>query len=258
MRRWTFRTLLHYIAVVLPGVAALATVDASANDVERIQAASKSIEAMRRLPITGMQMVQAGGQTFLLSDNGRFAIAQGRLYDLWHGEEVRNISDLDRAVSRLDLSRMKLDINDLATLHYPLDKGSKGTAVNAATARGREVTVFVDPRCGEQCDALLKALPSLATEYRFRLVLLPLQGESSIELAKQLLCSPESMATAALMTQQFSKLSPAKTDCSVLRLQKTIITARILGIESVPTVVSDDGRVLRGTGDLVQFLKGSR
>lgn len=228
------------------------------NDVERLQAAAKSIEAMRRLPITGMQMVQAGGQVFLLSDNGRFAVAQGRLYDLWHGEELRGIADLDRAIAHLDLSRMKLDFNDLATLIYPV--GAAPASSKSAAAGQRTATIFVDPRC-DHCEVLLRDLPGLVNEFRFRLVLLPLGGEASIELAKQLLCSPGAQASAALLTQQFQKLAAARIDCSVLRLQKTIVTARILGIESAPTVISDDGRVLRGvadSGQLGQFLRNTK
>ncbi|TAG49799.1 MAG: DsbC family protein [Betaproteobacteria bacterium] len=223
--------------------AALMSTIAFSNDVARIQDAMRGIESMRRLPGSNMQLVQAAGNTFLMTENGRFAVVQGRLYDVWHNVEIKSVSDLDRVAAKLDLSRMKLDFNELATLTFGTGK--------------RLVTAFIDPRC-EHCATLLAQANSLTSEYQFRLVLLPLLGEQSVAEAKQLLCAP-SGAVAALVAKRVASLPKPPNDCALAKLQKTIITARILGIESVPTVISPDGIVSRGVPEsLSQFLKGSQ
>lgn len=212
------------------------------NEVARVQDAMRGIEAMRRLPGSNMQMVQAAGSAFLITENGRFAVVHGRIYDLWHNEEIKSIGDLDRLASRLDLSRMKLDFAELATLYVG---GGK-----------RVATLFIDPRC-EHCVSLLGQVNALSSEYQFRLVLLPLLGDPSVADAKQLLCAP-SGAALALISKRIASLPKAPNDCALAKLQKTIITARILGIDTVPTAIAPDGRVMRGNLEsLAVFLKGN-
>ncbi len=241
-RGWVFLTwAAAIVGITDPAIAQ----SQQGGDAARIQDAVRSIEAMRRLPGTGLQMVQAGGQTFLMTDNGRFAVVQGRLWDVWHGEELRTIADLDRAASRLDLAKMRIDFRELAAL-----------------ARGPErapvTTIFLDPAC-DTCQPLLSQVAQLKAEFRFRLVLVP-RTDEGVETAKRLLCAPSAdVAFDAIVQGRIQTLPTPDARCGLGALQKTLVTARILGVETLPTVVSADGRLSAGAHSLAlrAFIKGS-
>ncbi|MFZ4700802.1 MAG: disulfide isomerase DsbC N-terminal domain-containing protein [Candidatus Methylumidiphilus sp.] len=91
-----------------------------------------NIEGLKALPIHGLNMVKAGGKTFFMSDNGRFVIT-GTLLDVWNRVAVTELDQVDQIANRIDLSSMKLKIDDLG----PATVGT-GKA---------QVVVFVDPRC---------------------------------------------------------------------------------------------------------------
>ena len=60
-------------------------------------------------------MVKAGGKTFFMSDNGRFVIT-GTLIDVWNRVAVTELDQVERIANRIDLSKMKLKIDDLGTI----------------------------------------------------------------------------------------------------------------------------------------------
>ncbi len=94
---------------------------------------SIKIDGMQDLPISGLKMVKAGAQTVFISSNGRFAFYGGKLMDVWTQQEIKDLPDIDKIANRINLSRMKLNVDDLG----PVTVG-----------HGKEsVLVFIDPRC---------------------------------------------------------------------------------------------------------------
>ena len=71
-----------------------------------------NIEGLKALPVHGLNMVKAGGKTFFMSDNGRFVIT-GTLLDVWNRVAVSELDQVDQIANRIDLSKMKLKIDDL-------------------------------------------------------------------------------------------------------------------------------------------------
>jgi thiol:disulfide interchange protein DsbC len=91
-----------------------------------------NIEGLKALPVHNLKMVKAGGRTFFMSDNGRFVIT-GTLIDVWNRVAVTELDQIDQIANRVDLSSMKLKIDDLGPATIGTGKA--------------HVVVFVDPRC---------------------------------------------------------------------------------------------------------------
>ena len=77
---------------------------------------SVNIDGMQDLPITGLKMVKTGDKVVFMSGNGRFAFYGGKLLDVWTQQEIKDLPDIDRIAKRIDLSRMKLNIDDLGSV----------------------------------------------------------------------------------------------------------------------------------------------
>lgn len=94
--------------------------------------AKGAINAMKALPIDGFNMVEAGGETYFISRNGRFAF-KGQLMDTWSKTPITRIEQVDSVMNRIPLADMKLNIDELG----PVLVGKGKTSV----------VVFVDPQC---------------------------------------------------------------------------------------------------------------
>jgi thiol:disulfide interchange protein DsbC len=196
------------------------------------------IEGMKALPITGLQMVKAGGKVFFMSNNGRFVIT-GTLMDVWNRVAVTDLDQVDQIASRIDLAKMKLKIDDLGPITY-------GT--------GREqVVVFVDPRC-PYCAKVQKQMEGLQDRYTFKLVSVPVLGPESQSLVTRIGCllqtKDKDKARNALMHQTYDAL-PANVDpaCNREPVQRALVTAHLFGIEAVPFLIAPDGRTFKGAPD---------
>ncbi|TFT44863.1 DsbC family protein, partial [Proteus mirabilis] len=63
-------------------------------------------------------------------------------------------------------------------------------------------------------------------------------------------------ATDALLNGRISNLEQDDT-CNLEPMQRTLVTAQILGIQGVPFIVANDGRISRGRPyDLSAWLEG--
>jgi len=76
-----------------------------------------NIEGLKALPIHGLSMVKVGGKTFFMSDNGRFVIT-GTLLDVWNRVAVTELDQVEQIANRIDLSKMKLKIDDLGPITF--------------------------------------------------------------------------------------------------------------------------------------------
>jgi len=235
------RYLMSLCALSLLAVSSIGA--AAEDDITRMRNALQAIQAMRRLPNTGMSLVDTGSFSLLVSDTGRFVVYNGKLLDMWSNTEIHSVADLDRALAHLDLKRLKLDFKDLGAF----EMGGGPT----------QVTLFLDPMAAAS-RAVLKQLPALSDQYRFRLVLLPLEGAASVETAKRLLCTEPELALKALLAGSYDKLRAPTNPCSLSPLQKTVITAKLLGIDTVPFLITAAGATQRGKiEDVASFLKAN-
>lgn len=200
---------------------------------------SVKIDGMQDLPITGLKMVKTGEQIVFMSSNGRFALYGGKLLDVWTQQEIKDLPDIDRIARRIDLSRMKLNIDDLG----PVTVG-----------HGKEsVLIFIDPRC-PYCGKVMKDLQALQDRYTFKLVMVPILGQESQNIVVQLACQQASKdqkdqdsVRQRLLKQDYAGLptdNPAS--CNKEPLQRAIVTAKLFGLPGVPFLIAPDGRTHSG------------
>ena len=93
----------------------------------------RSVDAVKRLPVTGLSMIDAGNKTFLITDNGHFAVAGNfKLVDMWQGKIIGSVEDT-KGIDKVDLRKIGLSPDELST--FTIGTGKK------------EVVIFVDPQC---------------------------------------------------------------------------------------------------------------
>ncbi|MCF8030675.1 MAG: hypothetical protein K9K39_07250 [Desulfohalobiaceae bacterium] len=204
-----------------------------------------NIVSKKELPIKGINLVRTEqGNTYFISKDGRY-IFQGRLYDVWNGEEIDSAKELERFSDRVDLDHLGVRKEKLFSLN--LGSGEK------------EVHVFVDPRC-HHCRELVKHIRDsgeLRESYVFRVVISPISSKQSRNRARKLRQVAQRNATRALdafvdNTDPDIELK----DKSYPELEYNILLAKALSIESVPFLVSPDGRIRTGRPeDLAAFLR---
>lgn len=200
-----------------------------------------AIKAVKSLPINGVRIIETEQGVFFASDNGRF-VWKGPLYDMWSARQVETLADIDTVAGRVDLKKIGVDFSQLAT--FTLGEGSK------------EEVVFIAPTCSH-CQKLLSQAAKLTKDYRFTVVLLPF-GSRDIDVAKRLVClADKGQALQALINRNYEGLPPGK--CPITPLQKNLVTARVLGITSVPYLVRHDGLIKVGeVPDLAAWLAAAK
>ena len=217
--------------------------DAFTSTPDRARALLKELQGTRRLPIAGMSAAQIGERLVLMSDNGRFAVVGNfKLFDLWNGSQVKTLADADN-LNRLDIKRMGIKDGDFAELLF--GKGS------------RPVYVFVDPYCAH-CHDVMAQMGPLQDQYTFHLVLAPVLGKNSVDTVRNLECFPDkTKAVAALISQDFKAVPDSKSGtCDLVRLQKTLIATKLMGIDGVPYIILPSTKTRRGgTKDLKGLLE---
>jgi thiol:disulfide interchange protein DsbC len=200
---------------------------------------------MQRLPVAGVQMVQAGDRALFVSANGRYVFT-GPVWDLWHGAKLESLEEGARLAERIDLARLSLDPASLGALDLGEGDG--------------DVVIFVDPRC-PHCRDLLSQLPGFVEDYRFRLVPLPVLGPDSEAAVARLSCLAErdpAAAREALLADKIDELPAPDGACGQAAGQRALVTAQLLGIAGVPYLIAPDGRLQQGVrADLEAWLEGN-
>jgi thiol:disulfide interchange protein DsbC len=206
---------------------------------------SAPLEASIQLPGSGVQMLQLQDRVAFLSANGRYAFT-GDAWDLWHGTRLESVAQAQELAGRVDLNRLGLNPKDLGAILV----GSAQSGTNPAW-------VFIDPLC-PACQELIDRLAH--TESPAHVIPLPLGSADSAQAARRLLCAPSpEAARSALLDQSWSELPAPGAGCDTQPLIRALITARLLGIDSVPTLIAPDGRIQRGLPDeLSAWLAGEQ
>ena len=195
----------------------------------------RSVDAVKRLPVTGMSMIDADNKTFLITDNGHFVVAGNfKLVDMWQGKVISSVEDA-KGIDKVDLRKIGLSPDELST--FTIGTGKK------------EVVIFVDPQCN-YCHDLIAQLEPLGKEYVFKLVLIPVLGKESAETIKKLLCNKDkAQSLQALVDKDYSKL-PAlvrqEGSCDLKPLQKAVVATKLLDIQGVPFIFLPSHNTFRG------------
>ncbi|AIJ10672.1 DsbC family protein [Edwardsiella piscicida] len=188
------------------------------------------IDSIITLPIKGMKAVDSDGQIVFLSDNGRFVIS-GQLYDLWSKKPLSTISELQDVAERIHFKNFGMDVDTLNTVSMGHGK--------------KEVVIFTDPRC-DVCRKLIDEAKSLEDEYTFKIIVIPALGDESNRLAKAMYCAKDKdKVLGALQSNALESLA-VKTPCDPGQYDQTLLTAHLIGIEGVPFIVAQDGRISKG------------
>lgn len=195
----------------------------------------RSVDEVKRLPVTGLSMVKAGDKTFLITDNGHFVVAGNfKLVDMWQGKVLGSISDM-KGIDKVDLRKIGLNPDELST--FTIGTGKK------------EVTIFVDPQCN-YCHELIAQLESLGKEYAFKLVLIPVLGKESAEISKKLMCNKDkAQSLKALIAKDYSKLPELERkegSCDLKPLQKAVVATKLLDIQGVPFLFLPSKNTFKG------------
>ena len=205
---------------------------------------SVKIDGMQDLPITGLKMIKTGDKVVFMSSNGRFALYGGKLLDVWTQQEIKDLPDIDRIANRIDLSRMKLNIDDLGPITIGHGKDT--------------VLIIIDPRC-PYCGKVMKDLQALQDRYTFKLVMVPILGQESQNVVVQLAClqatgdkKVQDSVRERLLKQDFSGLPTENpTQCNKEPLQRAIVTAKLFGLPGVPFLIAPDGRTHSGAPEVL-------
>ncbi|WP_448205433.1 DsbC family protein [Azospirillum sp. sgz302134] len=181
-------------------------------------------------PVTAVESSDLPGLAFLVG-NGRFVIV-GRVFDTWGMKEIKSLAEVRALGDRLDLSALKLDFQALGPLRV-------GTGPQT-------VRVFVDPKC-PYCHRLMEQMAALSDAYTFELLVIPVLGEQSKTLTREISCATNrENAIAELVSGKFTTSLEQAEPCDLVPIQKRLVTAQILGVSGVPMTIAPDGRVLRG------------
>ncbi|MYM92714.1 thioredoxin fold domain-containing protein [Duganella vulcania] len=208
--------------------------------IDEVKRRLRKIDGMKRIPGTGMALVEAGDMAVLVSDNGRFVVGKFHMVDLWNSKVITKVADLD-GVEKVDLKKINTAPEDLGAFTY-------GTGPE-------EVVMFVDPTCA-RCHNLMSQIPALSTQYTFKIVLLPVLGGSSGELSKKLLCATDKQLAIRALIQNDVEVRLHSTNCDTAPLAKALMISRLIGVEGVPYTLTPKHNVLRGeVKDLAAALK---
>lgn len=195
----------------------------------------RSIDEVKRLPVTGLSFIKAGDKSFLITDNGHFVVAGNfKLVDMWRGKQITSVADT-LGIEKVDLRKIGINPDQLSTLTVGTGK--------------REVTIFTDPQC-DHCHDLISQIEPLAKDYTFKLVVVPVLGSKSAELTKQLLCNKDkAQSLQALLAKDYSTLPPLvrqEGSCDLKPLQKAVVATKMLEIQGVPFIYLPSHNTFKG------------
>lgn len=182
-----------------------------------------------------------------MSENGRYVI-RGTLFDTWTGKIVQSLADVQQTMQGLDLSRYGMTEADLAPFTW-----GKGRAV---------VSLFVDPHC-PYCAQLfdqMRADPTLADQYTFKIYTVAYLGDQSVQSVGALSCEPDkAKALERLMAHDTRWMRTAQVpSCPTDPAVKRMMLAQALGVSGVPFLIGPAGGMSKGNPpDLRGFLESN-
>lgn len=204
----------------------------NAKSFEELKELLRNVKGIKSLPGSGFNMVETKrGQTFAVSNNGRFVIQNPQFLDMWNGKALSSVDDMTD-LDRIDFKRMRINLDELSSFSF----GKAGAP---------EMVIFIDPFC-PYCEKIIKQAIELKDQYRFRAVVIPILGEKSKVVAKNMVCAQKDVVVSAIMKNDYSSLPPAPENCSDESIQRALVVATVMGITGVPFSVMPSGRLVKG------------
>jgi len=194
------------------------------------------IEAMATLPADGFKIIQTNGKLILVSSDGHYAIKGGRIFDAWHGMEIRNMADLEKS-KRVPKKFMELPFEKMATISI----GNKSA---------EEVLVYMDPVTSKGTP-LIQQLIGLSDNYLFRILPIPATDERALEV-QQVTCL-EPLEQVAYLQGKSVEMPDLKT-CGKEKMMRNVVTAMAMRVKTLPRIIAPNGAVRTGRFDVQQFL----
>ena len=195
---------------------------------------TKKIDALKKLPGGSFSLIKTGEKTYLISENGRFVVANPIIMDVWNQKKIKTFEDA-ADVDKLNLKKLGLKDEDLASYSYGSGK--------------QEVTIFLDPQC-PHCSAVTNQVAALKDQYKFNFVPLPLLGEKSTDIVKKMECSKNNSAVIdSILSRNYVNLPAMQEGCSLERLKKTLVVSTLIGIQGVPFTILPNGKTVSGRID---------
>jgi thiol:disulfide interchange protein DsbC len=172
------------------------------------------------------------GKMGFLSANGRFYI-EGTIVDLWNGKHLKSVQDVRDSRQQIDAQALKFPSK--ATFQF--GEGDD------------EVVIFSDPYCDICQDMLAEAkeISETNNQYRFSIVQVPALGESSLPAVQKMWCggAEEDVLLTASITGDLSTFKD-KGECDYTKMGGAFVSADMLGVDAVPTLIGPDGHLARG------------
>ncbi|AVO43448.1 DsbC family protein [Simplicispira suum] len=198
-----------------------------------------NIDSIKETPMKGIFEIVSGGDVAYVSGDGQHMI-QGTLFNV---PKRKNLSDETLQKVRL---KALAGIDESALIVYP----AKGKALHT-------ITVFTDPSC-PYCHRLhdeLAQLNELGVTVKYALYARNGGGTLTGRQLQEALCSTDPKASV----DGFFKNSQRPTeggDCSqVAALDKIAATARLVGLQGTPHIVTDTGLSFSGYRPPQEMLK---
>lgn len=172
------------------------------------------------------------GKMGFISANGRYYI-EGTIVDLWNGEHLKTVKDVRDSRQHVDAQALKFPSK--ATFQFgegPID-----------------VVIFSDPYC-EICQEMMaeaKEISETSKQYRFSVVKVPALGKASLPAVQRMWCggATDDVLLAASITGDLSKIRD-KGECDYSKMGGAFVSADMLGVDAVPTLIGPDGHLARG------------
>ena len=206
---------------------------------EKIKELEKNVA---RLPIRDMYYANGDSGAFIFSEGGRF-VFQGKIYDTW---QKKYITSLEDAQASFEIPLEKIGIN-------PDYLGTLRTSDNKP-----DLIAFVDPNCSA-CSTLYKEIEELDDDISISFVLTNLAGgEKSTQQIKHLYCMDDKQKALELLVNNGEIDVPdmKNSDCDYSRLFNNLTAVNVLGIRSLPTLITASGKKIEGVPrDIEDFLE---
>ncbi len=202
---------------------------------------ASTVDSIKPSVIKGLYEAEAGANIYYVSEDGKYLIIQGRLFDI---------------AARKDLTEEKLN----GTHKLAIEKmGKENMIIFKAKIPKYTVTIFTDIDCG-YCRKLHSELDQyLAQGITIQYLFFPRAGKGSESYNKAVSVWCTDDRNAALTTAKKDKSFPAKTCDNPVDIHMKL--AEEFDVKGTPMIVTESGKILPGylpANQLVEALEGEK
>lgn len=210
---------------------AAASADASVEEALAAKVPGVEAENIKATPVPGLWEVAVGAQVVYLSEDGRYMV-RGELIDLMTGQNMtgERQNELQSALA----NRLSKEFDESTMVVFSPDKPR------------HTITVFTDIDCG-YCRKLHREIEDYNKRgIKVRYMFYPLAGPGSDSWAKAdaVWCSPD--RNKAMTRAKLGEEVKATQPCQDTPAAKHYELGGQLGVRGTPTILTEDGEILRG------------